>query len=123
MKIVKSKSGLTTLTTVVVGISAFGACAYFTTSGLSLPLSARGLGVLFQVSVLLLVSAVLVRASVAAGGSGGGHAGLRAWRVCGSAFWPSPRLWRAAMLACTHSGQGGVCRGGACLIPAYAGGR
>jgi uncharacterized membrane protein len=67
----------------VAAVAAVGAYAYFTTVGfgLSLPLLARVVsGLSFKFSVLLLVSAVLVRASVAEAG-GRGHAGLGGLRA------------------------------------------
>jgi hypothetical protein len=81
MRFTRSRKALRASAALVV----VGAFAYFTTSGLSLPLSARGLAGFFEDSVLLLVSAALVQAS-GAGVGGRGHAGLRAWRVCGSAL-------------------------------------
>jgi hypothetical protein len=127
VRFIKTKKGSVLLlaTLIVAGAAAFGAYAYFTTSGLmlSLPLPARGLPVFFQVSVLLLVSAALVRASAAMVG-GGGHAGLAALRVCGPAWWPVSCHWARGLVGLHASqGQGDVCRRGACLIPACAGGR
>jgi hypothetical protein len=115
--------GRSVLATPAVALAAIGACAYFTTSGLSLPSSAHSPSVLVQVSVLLLVSAALVRASAARVG-GRGHAGLGALRVCGPASGPVSCLG-ARGLGGLHAsqGQGDVCRRGACRIPACAGGR